>query len=45
MNNRDLKQEDPQIYDAIQKEILREKRNIVLIASENYASRAVIEAQ
>jgi len=45
INNRDLKQEDPQIYDAIQKEILREKRNIVLIASENYASRAVIEAQ
>ena len=45
INNRDLKQEDPQIYDTIQKEILREKRNIVLIASENYASRAVIEAQ
>ena len=45
INNQDLKQEDPQIYDAIRKEIKREKQNLVLIASENYASRAVIEAQ
>ncbi len=45
INDRDLKKEDPQIYDAIRKEIRREKQNLVLIASENYASRAVIEAQ
>ena len=45
INDRDLKKVDPQIYDAIQKEIRREKQNLVLIASENYASRAVIEAQ
>ena len=45
INDRDLKRADPQIYDAIQKEIRREKQNLVMIASENYASRAVIEAQ
>ena len=44
-DDKDLKQGDPQIYDAIQREIVREKQNLVLIASENYASRAVIEAQ
>ena len=44
-NDNDLKQNDPQIYDAIQREILREKQNLLMIASENYASRAVIEAQ
>lgn len=44
-NDKDLKQGDPEIYDAIQKEIVREKQNLVMIASENYASRAVIEAQ
>jgi len=36
---------DPEIYNAIMKEINREKNKIVLIASENYTSKAVIEAQ
>ncbi len=45
MLDRNLKKSDPQIYDAIQREVLREKNSLVLIASENYASRAVIEAQ
>ncbi len=36
---------DPQIAEAIQKESDRQRRNIVLIASENYASAAVLEAQ
>ena len=36
---------DPEIAEAIQKESDRQRRNIVLIASENYASRAVLEAQ
>ena len=36
---------DPEIAEAIRKESDRQRRNIVLIASENYASRAVMEAQ
>jgi glycine hydroxymethyltransferase len=41
----ELKQFDPEIYEAIVKEIERERSKIVLIASENYTSRAVLEAQ
>ncbi|MDO8747057.1 MAG: serine hydroxymethyltransferase [Thermodesulfovibrionales bacterium] len=40
-----LKLSDPDIYRAIQGEIEREKQKIVLIASENYASSSVLEAQ
>jgi len=40
-----LMERDPEIAEAIQKESDRQRRNIVLIASENYASRAVMEAQ
>jgi len=40
-----LKLSDPDIYSAIQKEIERERGKILLIASENYASQAVLEAQ
>jgi glycine hydroxymethyltransferase len=40
-----LKKTDPEIFEAIQKEIERERNNIVLIASENYASPAVLEVQ
>lgn len=40
-----LKNTDPEIFEAIQKEIERERRNIVLIASENYVSPAVLEVQ
>jgi len=40
-----LKLSDPDIYRAIQEEIEREREKIVLIASENYASSAVLEAQ
>ena len=40
-----LKERDPEIYEAIVNEIERERNKIVLIASENYASRAVLEAQ
>ncbi len=36
---------DSQIAAAIQNEIRRQRENIDLIASENYASRAVLEAQ
>ncbi len=36
---------DPEVWEAIHGEILREEEGIVLIASENYASEAVMEAQ
>ena len=40
-----LRESDPQIAEAIEGEIRRQRENINLIASENYASRAVLEAQ
>ncbi|MBI4308416.1 MAG: serine hydroxymethyltransferase [Chloroflexi bacterium] len=39
-----LDQADPPVAEAIRQEEERQRRNIVLIASENYASRAVLEA-
>lgn len=39
-----LKNEDIEIYEAIEKEKLRQKTNIELIASENFVSEAVLEA-
>jgi len=41
----DLKKTDPEVYEAIQGEKDREHEKILLIASENYVSRAVLEAQ
>ena len=43
LNN--LRSADPQVYEAVQKEKDREHDKIVLIASENYVSNAVLEAQ
>jgi glycine hydroxymethyltransferase len=40
-----LKLTDPEVFEAIQKEIARERKNIVLIASENYASPSILEVQ
>jgi glycine hydroxymethyltransferase len=40
-----LSQTDPEISDAINKEAKRQKETINLIASENYTSRAVFEAE
>ncbi|MBF0531582.1 MAG: serine hydroxymethyltransferase [Candidatus Omnitrophica bacterium] len=40
-----LQQTDPEIYQAIQDELARQKNNIELIASENIVSPAVLEAQ
>ncbi len=45
MNCEQLKKIDPEIFDAICRETAREQSKILLIASENYASRAVMEAQ
>jgi glycine hydroxymethyltransferase len=41
----DLRKVDPQVAEAIEKELAREKDSLVMIASENYASQAVLEAQ
>ncbi len=45
MIDESLKTSDPEVYAAIEQEKNREHQKIVLIASENYASRAVLEAQ
>lgn len=42
---RNLKKTDPQIYQAIIDEIRRQEENLELIASENFVSMAVLEAQ
>jgi glycine hydroxymethyltransferase len=39
-----IKQNDPEIYNAIIKEIDRENNTLELIASENFVSKAVLEA-
>lgn len=44
MQELNLKRMDPEVARAIEAEIEREKNTLVLIASENYASRAVMEA-
>jgi glycine hydroxymethyltransferase len=41
----ELKETDPEVYNAIKGEEERELTKIVLIASENYVSQAVLEAQ
>ncbi|MDP7413605.1 MAG: serine hydroxymethyltransferase [SAR202 cluster bacterium] len=40
-----LREQDPRLADVITNEINRQRNNINLIASENYASEAVLEAQ
>jgi glycine hydroxymethyltransferase len=45
MSMNELKKIDPEVYEAVVNEIRREQDKIVLIASENYATRAVLEAQ
>ena len=42
---RHLKQIDPEIFAVIQKEVRRQNENLELIASENFTSLAVLEAQ
>lgn len=39
-----LKETDPEIYDAIHKEVIRQHDGLELIASENFVSYAVLEA-
>lgn len=45
MGQEQLRRVDPEVYDAVQKERNKEREKIVLIASENYVSTAVLEAQ
>ncbi len=45
MEEATLAKADPEIARAVQAEVEREKNTLVMIASENYASRAVLEAQ
>ena len=40
-----LAQQDPDVFRAIELEDARQRDCVVLIASENYASKAVLEAQ
>ena len=39
-----LQKQDPEIYKIIEREKVRQKEGLELIASENYVSRAVLEA-
>jgi len=41
----DLKSSDPEIFNSIQKEFVRQQNHIELIASENIVSKAILEAQ
>lgn len=45
MMNKELKTIDPEIYEAIKAEELRQESSIELIASENFVSKAVLTAQ
>ncbi len=45
MSESELARLDPEVYHAIQKELERQRFSIELIASENFCSRAVLEAQ
>ena len=42
--SRPLAEADPQVYDAIHQELLRQNSRLELIASENFTSEAVLEA-
>lgn len=39
-----LKKEDTEVYEAIEKELKRQQNKIELIASENFTSNSVMEA-
>ncbi|KAG0085358.1 glycine hydroxymethyltransferase shm1 [Podila epicladia] len=42
--NRSLKEQDPEMFDIIEREKKRQRESIVLIASENFTSRSVMGA-
>ena len=45
MNFEDLKETDREVYEFIEKEIDRQRNSLELIASENFVSKAVMQAQ
>ncbi|OIO10612.1 MAG: serine hydroxymethyltransferase [Elusimicrobia bacterium CG1_02_63_36] len=45
MHLKHLKSQDPELYEAIVAETRRQDENLELIASENYVSEAILEAQ
>ncbi|MEG0372152.1 MAG: serine hydroxymethyltransferase, partial [Clostridium sp.] len=45
MSLNEIKNTDPKVYEAIQNEMKRQQDNIELIASENFTSLAVMQAQ
>ena len=45
MNTKDLREFDPELQAAIDQELERQRTHIELIASENFVSKAVLEAQ
>ena len=45
VNNRPLAELDPEVSQAIDKELGRQRATLEMIASENFAPRAVLEAQ
>ena len=44
MSYETIKQQDPQVYESMMRELGRQQDHIELIASENFVSRAVLEA-
>lgn len=40
-----VKANDPEVYEALISELKRQNRNLEMIASENFVSEAVLEAQ
>lgn len=44
MTRASMAQNDPELHDIVQNEIKRQKNSLVLIPSENYTSRAVLDA-
>ncbi len=44
MNEPDLKERDPEVNAVLEKEKIRQREGLEMIPSENYASRAVLEA-
>src|SRR5690625_572120 len=45
MQMSNIKSQDPKLFEAIESEFNRQDKNIELIASENFVSKAVLEAQ
>ncbi len=43
--NDSIKSSDPEVYETLKKELERQQNQIELIASENIASKAVLNAQ